>query len=117
MSLAGIHAYVNRALWAPGVTTVGLLVVALTLIGLVGWRSLTRSSARAICYSVMLLGTALTWWLVNAPLEGRTLWVVSTTHGFTIGDLLGVPAVLMAMRLLGGVAVRWYRGRQRTQLS
>lgn len=40
------------------------------------------------------------WWLLNAPLEGPTLLVVSYGHGLTLGDLAGLPALLLGGAVL-----------------
>ncbi|TXR56321.1 hypothetical protein [Quadrisphaera setariae] len=40
------------------------------------------------------------WWLLNGPLEGPTLVFITYGHGLTLGDVIGVPALL-----LGGVVL------------
>lgn len=40
------------------------------------------------------------WWLLNGPLEGPTLIVISYGHGLTLGDVAGLPALV-----LGGVVL------------
>ncbi|TIC79472.1 hypothetical protein [Nocardioides sp. GY 10127] len=36
------------------------------------------------------------WILANAPMEGDVLWVWSTTHGLTGGDLAGLAGIVIA---------------------
>jgi hypothetical protein len=90
----------HRAEAVPGVTTVGFVLVILTLVGFLGIKPLTRSVWRALASVVLLLGCTLTWWLVNGPLEGRTFVTVTPTHGFTLGDTLGLPALAVSATLL-----------------
>jgi len=48
----------------------------------------------------VLVVFAVVWVLVNAPVEGPTLLVLTRTHGITAADLLSVAAVLVAIGLL-----------------
>ncbi len=57
--------------------------------------------------ALILCGLAApAWALVNAPLEGAVLFVVTQGHGLTLGDLLSAVgvglAVLLAVDLRGG---------------
>jgi multisubunit Na+/H+ antiporter MnhG subunit len=81
---------------APGVACVGLLLLALTVAGIVRARHLVRSLQRTLGFDAILLGVTLVWWLVNQPLEGRTLVSFTSAHGFTVGDTLGLPALVLA---------------------
>lgn len=90
----------QRAQAVPGVTTVALVLVLLTLVGVVAAKPLTRTVGRTIAFVGLLLGCTLTWWLVNRPLEGRVFVTVSHSHGFTFGDTLGLPAVAVSGILL-----------------
>jgi hypothetical protein len=40
------------------------------------------------------------WWLLNGPLEGPILLSFSPEHGFTLGDLLAVPGLLIGAAVL-----------------
>ena len=47
------------------------------------------------------------WWWINKPVEGETLFTVSTLHGITAGDLLALPMVaLMVVVALPGRSPR-----------
>jgi hypothetical protein len=48
----------------------------------------------------VLVVFAVLWVLVNEPVEGPTLLVLTRTHGITAADLLSVAAVLVAIWLL-----------------
>jgi hypothetical protein len=43
-----------------------------------------------------LMGLAVAWLALNGPLEGAVLLRVSGDHGLTLGDLLVLPAVVVA---------------------
>lgn len=47
-----------------------------------------------------LVVAAVVWVLVNGPVEGPILVVLSRTHGITTADLLSVLAVLAAAAVL-----------------
>ena len=40
------------------------------------------------------------WLLLNDPLEGAVVLVVTHDHGLTVGDLLGIPPLLLGGALL-----------------
>jgi hypothetical protein len=40
------------------------------------------------------------WLLVNKPMEGRVLLVVTETHGLTAADLAGLTGLLLAAVLI-----------------
>ena len=44
---------------------------------------------------VVLLSAA--WLLANSPYEGRVLWRPMLDHGLTVGDLVVVPPLLVAV--------------------
>jgi hypothetical protein len=46
---------------------------------------------------VAVVAAGVAWWLVNGPVEGRVLHVVTQTHGLTQADLLVPPAVVVAV--------------------
>jgi hypothetical protein len=92
--------FFDRAQAVPGVTAVALALLILTLIGIFAARPLTRTLGRAVGFIALLLGCTLTWWLVDGPLEGRTLITISPTHGCTCGDTLGLPALAVSAALL-----------------
>lgn len=46
------------------------------------------------------LSGSLAWWWVNGAVEGRTITTLSHNHGVTKGDLLAVPALLLAGALV-----------------
>ena len=47
--------------------------------------------------AVLLAGVSLSWLMVNAPMEGRTLFVLSYTHGVTEADLASIAGFAMAV--------------------
>ncbi len=50
--------------------------------------------------ALVLCALSLLWLLVNKPMEGRTLIVVSETHGLTGADLAGLTGIVLALVLL-----------------
>jgi hypothetical protein len=54
---------------------------------------------RVVTAAVLVLA-AVVWVLVNGPVEGPVLVVVSPGHGLTVADLFSVAAVLVAVLLL-----------------
>lgn len=50
--------------------------------------------------AVLLVAAAVVWFLVNDPVEGRTLLVVTPQHGLTEADLLSIAAVALAAVLV-----------------
>lgn len=46
---------------------------------------------------VAVAAAGVAWWLVNGPVEGAVLVVVTPTHGLTVADLLVPPAVAVAV--------------------
>lgn len=49
--------------------------------------------------ALVLLVVAAVWVLVNGPVEGPTLVVLSATHGITVADLASVALGLVAVFL------------------
>ncbi|MCW2546487.1 MAG: hypothetical protein JWN96_947 [Mycobacterium sp.] len=94
-----IHQFLSRLDNSPGETFIGFPLIALTAAGLLGAKHLVESMNRTFAFDVVLLGSTLLWWLSNRRLEGRTLVSFTPDHGFTLGDLLGVPAVVLAAGL------------------
>jgi hypothetical protein len=94
-----LDSFLHRLADAPFVTLIGLLLLVLTVAGLFGARRLVRTMHRTVTYDVALLGATLLWWLTNHRLEGRVLFTVSQTHGLTLGDMLGLPALIVAAGL------------------
>lgn len=76
------------------------------------WTLLTRS---AVAASVLLVFGAL--WLPanNGQLEGHNLLTLSTTHGVTEGDAVGIVGWLIAMAVLLHLALRSERGHVRSE--
>jgi hypothetical protein len=108
-----IHHFLSRLDDAPSETLVGLLLLALTAAGLLGARHLIRSLPRTVAFDVALLGATLLWWLSNHRLEGRTLVSFTPNHGFTLGDMLGIPAVVLA----AGLFIAAWRRRPQARAS
>jgi hypothetical protein len=52
---------------------------------------------------VAALAAVVVWW-INKPVEGETLFLVSSNHGVGVGDLLAVPFLATAIAL---VVARW----------
>ena len=46
------------------------------------------------------VGGSLSWWWINASVEGRPIVRVSYNHGLTTGDLLVAPALMLATLLV-----------------
>ncbi|PWJ48663.1 hypothetical protein SAMN06264364_12944 [Quadrisphaera granulorum] len=77
---------------------VGLALVALAvqcLVLLLSTAPVAHGAWRVGVSAVVVTGV---WFLLNGPLEGPTVLVFSSNHGLTVGDLAGVPPLL-----LGGV--------------
>ncbi len=102
-----LHDLAHRSLHADEAVLVALLVAIVVGFGL----ALRRSGAVDLVWSIVLVVLAGGWLALDAPFEGRTLWVVSPSHGLTTGDLQVVPALVEAAGLLGRYA--WCR-RART---
>jgi hypothetical protein len=100
------HDLIHRAITHKGVTLVALVLVTMTLAGVLAAKPLTKSPARAWIFVLLLLGCTLTWWRVNSPLEGRVFFSVSYNHGFTLGDTLGLPSLVVSAVLVLVAAVR-----------
>ena len=49
------------------------------------------------------LAAFVIWW-INKPVEGATIFLVSSNHGVAVGDLLAVPFLAAAIAL---VVARW----------
>ncbi len=49
--------------------------------------------------AALLVLAAVAWVLVNGPVEGPTLFLVTRHHGLTAADLLSVCAVVVAIWL------------------
>jgi hypothetical protein len=49
---------------------------------------------------IVSVGGSLSWWWVNASVEGRPIVRISYNHGLTTGDLLVVPALMLAALLV-----------------
>jgi hypothetical protein len=64
------------------------------------------SSVRRLLLAALLVVAAVVWVRINGPVEGRTLLVLSPTHGVTSADLLSLLA-------LGGAAVLAWPARER----
>jgi hypothetical protein len=90
---------IDRLQAQPGVASVGIVLVLITLIGLLAAKPLSGSLLRAFLYDIVLIGWAFFWVRVNHPLEGRTLLPVTYNHGLTLADMLGLPAVILAFGL------------------
>ena len=53
-----------------------------------------------IALVLVSVGGSLSWWWVNASVEGPPILQISYNHGLTTGDLLVVPALLLAALLV-----------------
>lgn len=78
---------------------VGLVLVALTMqcLAVLVQGSVPHEGWRVGLSAVVVTGV---WWLLNSPLEGATVLYVSAGHGLTIGDLLGVPGLVLGAVVL-----------------
>jgi hypothetical protein len=55
---------------------------------------------RADLYAgALLAATAIVWFFDNTRLEGHVMWKVTSTHGVTVGDFAGIPAIFVALAL------------------
>lgn len=78
---------------------VGLALLALTVqcAALLVHHPVSHGAWRVGLSAVVTTGV---WWLLNGPLEGPTVLFITFEHGLTVGDVVGVPALL-----LGGVVL------------
>jgi hypothetical protein len=90
---------VERAFHFPDVTLVGVVLIALTLIGLFAAPLISASLRRTALFDLLLAANVWCWAAVNGPLEGRTLVTFDPGHGLTLGDLLALPAMLVGVGL------------------
>jgi hypothetical protein len=60
------------------------------------------SEARRRWLAAGLAATAVGWALVNGPVEGPVLLVLTSSHGITLADLPAVVALVIAGDLLIG---------------
>jgi hypothetical protein len=65
----------------------------------VPWRERLPRAGR-VALAVGLVGLAGVWVLVNKPVEGPTLLVLSPSHGVTLADLISLVALGVAAELL-----------------
>lgn len=81
-------------------TMVDMLELFISLAGLIlllaatSW-CLARPSKRSAATTLV---AAVAWILVNGPLEGPVLWVVTPSHGLTVADLFSAAALLVSVR-------------------
>lgn len=47
--------------------------------------------------AILLAVVSAVWLLVNQRFEGNILWVASSTHALTAGDLVGLAGILLAI--------------------
>ena len=59
-----------------------------------------RPPQRRTVVAVVLVVAAGIWFLVNGPVEGPTLVVVTPEHGLTVADLFSLVALAIAAVLL-----------------
>ena len=85
------------------------LLFALFAGTLIGWTSLAVARwglpqhwpvVQRIALVLVSLGGSLSWWWINASVEGRPIVHLSYNHGLTTGDLLVAPALLLAATLV-----------------
>jgi hypothetical protein len=50
--------------------------------------------------ALALLALAPVWLLANSPVESTILWSMNDKHGLTLGDLLVVPMIALALSRL-----------------
>ena len=76
---------------------------------LIGWTSLAVARwgspqywpfVQRIALVLVSLGGSVSWWWVNASVEGRPILRVSYNHGLTTADLLVAPALVLAAMLV-----------------
>jgi hypothetical protein len=76
------------------------VLAALVLAALVLTAGMSASYGRRGAVALALL--SVLWFVVNGPMEGPTLLVVTRAHGLTAGDLAGLVGLgLAAWQLLG----------------
>ncbi len=79
------------------VVLVALVLAVLQGLGTAtGELGLRSGTVRQVAQIVVL---SLAWLLCNSPVEGRVLLVIGRGHGITTGDLVVVPALLVAVAL------------------
>jgi hypothetical protein len=76
---------------------------------LVGWTSVAIARwglppywpvVQRIALVLVSVGGSVSWWWVNASVEGRAIVQLSYNHGITTGDLLVAPALMLAALLV-----------------
>jgi hypothetical protein len=77
------------------------VLVVMTVAGIVA--GFLRPKLLDLPVALILVVASAVWLDVNGPLEGKTLKVLSPTHGVTSGDLLAIPALTLAVAL----GLRW----------
>ena len=77
------------------------MLAALVLAGLVLAAGLSGRFGRA--GAGVLAAMSLLWFLVNGPMEGPVLLVLTRGHGFTAADLAGVVGLALATFQAGRV--------------
>ena len=68
---------------------------------LLRWLTVGATTRRVVTAGLLVV-CAVIWVLVNGPIEGPTLLVLSPDHGVTLSDLASVAAVVVAAALLVG---------------
>jgi hypothetical protein len=53
-----------------------------------------------IALVLVCVAGSVSWWWINAAVEGRPIVQLSNNHGITIGDLLVAPALMLAALLV-----------------
>jgi hypothetical protein len=94
-------AFAGRAVGVSWCLVVYAVMLTLFFAGLVGlaWRDgpprlwPRRAVVGVVAGAVVISGV---WWWIDAPVEGRILFTVSSTHGLTVGDLLVAPVLAAA---------------------
>ena len=75
-----------------------MLLAVLVLLALVGCGLLCRRDTPV--WPLVLIVLCGLWLLVNKPLEGPVLLVLTRAHGITLSDLLSAAGVILAAVLL-----------------
>ncbi len=58
--------------------------------------SVASFMSRRRCFAVGLVAAATVWVLVNGPVEGPVLLVLTPSHGITVADLPSIVALVVA---------------------
>jgi hypothetical protein len=97
-----LHVRVHElALQLAGVSVQTMLAVHALLILSACWLAFSRGRWRPILAGIAVVSCSVVWFGVNGRWEGRTLYIVSPTHGVTQADLVAPACIAIAFVVRG----------------